>query len=454
MDFRLLGPFEARAGGQSISVGTRRQERLLLATMLLDAGHILSIDRLVDLLWGDAPPPSARGAIHTYIGRLRRTLAPHGVVIATRGDGYLVDPAGHTVDAADFVERAQHAANLLDQGERVRLLDAALALWRGPLLADLADDGLRHRLGAHLTELRLSTSELQADLRLGMGHHDRVIAALTSLTEQYPTRERLIALLMTALYRAHRQADATALFRGTRKILAAELGAEPGADLHALHTRILRNDTSLDRPPKPAYAVRIRDQWMPWKSAGHPALEFCNTYGAWNARPAPRAEWLHTYATLAVWAGYVDLADQQTVSRLIDEADRDPLQAAAVLAEARNLRAHLYACLTRPITPSSFDVVARYAEAAARESRYVRDGDGLGQWRLSESCGLRLPLYAAAGSAAELLADPRRYTVRRCPAAHCGWLYLDQSQLRQWCTMALCAPPERRHPDAERAICA
>lgn len=454
MDFRLLGPFEARAGGQPIAVGTRRQERLLLATMLLDAGHLVSIDRLVDLLWGGAPPRSARGAIHTYVGRLRHTLAPHGVVIATRRDGYLVDPAGHTVDTADFVEQAHHAANLLDQGERVRLLDAALALWRGPLLADLADDGLRHRLGAHLTETRISTCELLAELRLGMGHHDRVIAGLTSLAEQYPTRERLIALLMTALYRAHRQADAAALYRETRKVLVAELGAEPGADLQALHTRILRNDTSLDRPPMPAYAVRIRDQWLPWKSAGHPALEYCNTYAAWNAPATPSAEWLRTYATLAVWTGYVDLADQQTVSRLVDEANHDPRQASAVLAEARSLRTHLYACLTRPSAPSSFDVVAGYAEAAAKESRYVRDGDGLGQWRLSESCGLRLPLYAAARSAAELLADPRRYTVRRCPAVHCGWLYLDQSQLRQWCTMALCAPPERRHPDAERAICA
>jgi predicted RNA-binding Zn ribbon-like protein len=155
-----------------------------------------------------------------------------------------------------------------------------------------------------------------------------------------------------------------------------------------------------------------------------------------------------------VWAGYLDLADHQTVSRLVDEAKRDPLHAAAVLAEARTMRTHLYACLTRPDTRASFDIVAGYAEAAARESRFGRDSDGLGQWRLAESAGLRLPLYAAARSAADLLADPRRYTVRRCPSVECGWLYLDQSQLRQWCTMALCAPPDRRHPDAERALCA
>jgi len=454
MEFRLLGPFEASADGQPITVGIRRQERLLLATMLLDAGHVVPIDRLIDLLWAGDPPRSARSTIHTYVGRLRHTLAPYGVVIATRHDGYVFEAAGHTVDAADFVAQARHAADLLDQGERVRLLDAALGLWRGPMLADLADDVLRHRLGAHLTELRLSTYELLAEVRLAMGHHERVIAGLTGLAGQYPMRERLIALLMTALYRGHRQADALALYRDTRKVLVAELGAEPGAELQELHVQMLRNDASLDRPPKPAYAVRIRDQWLPWKAAGHPALEFCNTYAAWNGPPIPGGEWLRTYAVLAVWAGYVDLADPETVGLLVDEAERDTLQAAAVLAEARTLRAHLYACLTRPEAQSSFDIVARYAEEAAKQSRFGRDSDGLGRWRLAASAGLRVPLLAAARSAAELLADPRRYTVRRCPSVDCGWLYLDPSRLRQWCTMALCAPPGRRHPDAERALCA
>src|SRR5690349_5525480 len=174
MDFQLLGPFEARAGGRSIVVATRRQERLLLAVLLLEAGRVVSIDRLTHLLWPGQPPRSARGAIHTYVGRLRRTLAAYDVTIATHGDGYRFEPAGHRVDATDFLEVAQHAATLLDQGERVRLLDAALARWRGPLLADLADDELRHRLGAHLVDARLATYELLADIRLAMGHHDRV----------------------------------------------------------------------------------------------------------------------------------------------------------------------------------------------------------------------------------------------------------------------------------------
>jgi len=454
MEFQLLGPFQARVGGRPVAVGTRRQERLLLATLLLDAGRIVTVDRLTELLWDGDAPTSARGAIHTYVGRLRRTLAPHGVVIATRGDGYLVEPDGHTVDAAQFADQAHGAATMLDQGERVRLLDTALALWRGPLLDDLADDELRHRLGGQLTELRLATGELLGELRLDMGHHDRVLADLIGLSDRYPMRERLIALLMTALYRAHRQADAIELYQRTRKILVADLGVEPGADLQALQVRILRNDPDLERPPMPAYAVRVRDQWLPWRAGGHPALEFCNTYAAWNGPPAATAEWLRSYAALAVWTGYLDLADQPTVSRLIDEARRDAAEADAVLTEARTLRTHLYTCLTLPDAPASFDIVAGYAEAAAKVSRFARDRDGLGRWRLAESAGLRLPVYAAARTAADLLADPRRYTVRRCPSAECGWLYLDQSGLRQWCTMALCAPPDRRHPDAERALCA
>jgi predicted RNA-binding Zn ribbon-like protein len=228
---------------------------------------------------------------------------------------------------------------------------------------------------------------------------------------------------------------------------------EPGTELQALHVRILRNDPSLERPSKPAYAVRVRDEWLPWKAAGHPALEYCNTYAGWNSPPSPRVEWLRGYAVLAVWAGYLDLADQPTVTRLLDAAKRDPLTAAAVLDEARILRSHLYACLTRPDATESFEVVAGFAEAAAKESRFTRDDDGLGRWQVAGSAGLRIPLYAAARSAADLLADPRRFTVRRCPSVDCGWLYLDPSGLRQWCTMALCAPPGQRHPDATRALC-
>src|SRR5690242_8320604 len=187
MEFRLLGPFDARADGRPVPVGTRRQERLLLAALLLDGGHVVPVDRLIHVLWGDDDPPrSARAAIHTYMGRLRRTLTRHGVSIATRRDGYLLDVDGHTVDVAAFADLARRAGGAVDPSERVRLLERALAVWRGPLLADVVDDRLRDRLGAPLVELRLTSVERWAEARLEMGDHRLVLPDLTGLVAQYP----------------------------------------------------------------------------------------------------------------------------------------------------------------------------------------------------------------------------------------------------------------------------
>jgi SARP family transcriptional regulator, regulator of embCAB operon len=455
MDFRLLGPFDARVEGQSVQVGTRRQERLLLAALLLDAGRMVPVDRLIDLLWGDHDPPrSARAALHTYVRRLRQTLARYGASIATRGDGYLFEVDGHTVDVGEFAALARRASGALDPTERVRLLERALSLWRGPLLAGLVDDRLRHRLGAPLVELRLTSVELWAEARLEMGDHLLVLPDLTSLVDEHPTRERLIALLMTAMVRAARRTGAIELYQQTRKTLVAELGVEPGPELQELHRRILRNDPGLDRPPAPAFAVRVRDQWLPWKAGGHPALEFCNTYAGWGGRLTSGGDWLLSYRALAVWTGYVDLADEDTVTRLLDQGEREPANAAAVLEDARRLRVHLYTSLTEPADTASFAVVAGYAEAAVKVSRFGRDRDGLGQWRLTDAAGLRLPLYAAAKAGADLLADPRRYTVRRCPGVHCGWLYLDQSRLRQWCSMDICGRGAILRADVSEPACA
>jgi DNA-binding SARP family transcriptional activator len=454
MDFRLLGPFEARVGGRSIPVGTRRQERLLLAALLLDAGRLVPVDRLISLLWEDDPPRSARAAIHTYMARLRQTLTVYGVAVVTRRDGYLLEADGHTVDVSEFVDVVKRANAAVDPSERVRLFERALGLWRGPLLADLVDDRVRHRLGASLMELRLTSLETWAEARLAMGDHHLVLADLTGLVQEHPTRERLVGPLMTALFRAGRASDALEQYQKIRKTMVTELGVEPGPTLQDLHRRILRNDPSLDRPPAPAFAVRVRDQWLPWKAGGHAALEFCNTYAGWGGRLTADGDWLLSYRALAVWAGYVDLADDDTITRLLDGSERDPHGAAAILDEARRLRVHLYTCLTEPDDTTSFAVVASYAEAAAKVSQFGRDRDGLGQWRLADAAGLRLPLYAAAKAGADLLADPQRYTVRRCPGVHCGWLYLDQSRLRQWCSMDICGRGAILRPDAVEPACA
>jgi SARP family transcriptional regulator, regulator of embCAB operon len=439
MEFRLLGPFEARHDGQPVEVGRRRQERCLLAILLLEAGHLVPTDRLIDLLWNGDPPDSARGAVHTYIGRLRSSLGPHGVAIVTRGDGYLIEAGQHGVDVEEFGRSVHQATGEADPAERVRLLDRALGLWRGPLLAGLADEQLRRRLDGPLEELWLIGAELWADAQLALGRHELVIGDLAAVAGRHPTHERLVGSLMTALYRDARQADALALYRTTRRALVDGLGIEPGPELQELHRRILRNDHRLDRPRRPIYEVRVRDESLPWNVGGHPALEFCNTFAGWGMDPPlPGAEWLRGYRTLAVWAGHLGLVDDVAVNRVIELDRRSPDEAARVLDEARSLRTSLYACLTHADDRRAFDAVARCAEAAAKVQVFGRDADGRGRWQPNLAAGLRLPVHAAAWSAANLLADPRRLTIRVCPNERCGWLFLDETGMRRWCSLATC----------------
>lgn len=438
MEFQLLGPFEARHEGERVMLGARRQERCLLAILLLDAGRVVTTARLIDLLWNGSPPGSARGTVHTYIGRVRARLRPYGLLVETRHDGYMLDPGQHSIDAREFLNLVGEAAMAGDPGEQVRYYDRALALWHGPLLADVIDDELRGRLGGRFTELRLSALEQRAEGQLSMGLHERVLADLTALAHELPSRERLVVAQMTALYRSGRQADALELYRHARHVLVTELGIEPGPALATLHDRILRADRRLDRPPAPLYAVRVREEWLPWSTSGHPALEFCNTYAGWGSPGLPGAEWLRGYSTLAVWAGHMDLADDPLVDRLLQQARELPEEATAALEEARVFREQLYACLTDPHDARAFNAVAAVVQDAAGSAVFTRGEDGLGHWRLSPSAGLRLPLRATARSAAELLADPRRFTIRSCASDDCGWLFLDHSGRRRWCSLATC----------------
>ncbi|MFI8889058.1 BTAD domain-containing putative transcriptional regulator [Streptomyces paradoxus] len=438
MDFQLLGPFAARHEGRPVLLGSRRQERCLLAVLLLHAGHSVPTRRLIDLLWDDDPPASARATVHTYVGRLRAALRPYEVSVETRHDGYAVERGPHRIDAQEFTGLVGQAADARDPVERIGHYDRALALWRGPLLADVADDRLRSRLDGRLGELRLAAVERRAEAQLGMGLPERVVADLTPLLREHPARERLVAAQMTALHRTGRRADALRLYGRTRALLATDLGIEPDHALRTLHERMLSGDPRLDRPPGPVYAVRVDDQWLPWSTSAHPALEFCNTYAGWGGNRLPGSEWLLGYATLAVWTGHLDLIEDRQTARLREEALRRPDEAAAALDEARRFRTDLYACLTDPQDGRAFTAVARVVEEAAGLSVFTRGEDGLGRWQPSPSAGLRLPLYAVARAAGELLADPRRFTVRSCPGRDCGWLFLDESGRRRWCSLGTC----------------
>ncbi|SCF22434.1 DNA-binding transcriptional activator of the SARP family [Micromonospora viridifaciens] len=448
MEFRLLGTFEAYRDNQPVALSNRRQERCLLAVLLLDPGRLVRTDRLIDLLWNGRPPASARGAVHTYIGRLRAALAPYGVMISSRRDGYLMEADGHQIDVDEFSRLTHQASDATEPAERLPLLDRALALWRGPLLADTAHDELRERLHGPLEELRLTGVELRAEAQLALGQHARVAAELTPLVARHPTREQLVATLMTALYQGGRQAEALTLYQTTRHALVEHLGVDPGTRLREVHRRILRADHRLDRPGRRVYEVRVRGESLPWSVGGHPALDFCNTFAGWaHPAPLPGAEWLRSFRTLAVWAGHVGLVDDVAVTRLIELAGHDAREAAAVLDEARTMRARLYACLTDPNDHHAFDAMAHHAETAATVQVFRRGADGRGRWWPDLRAGLRLPVHAVAWSAAELLADPRRLTIRACPDPACGWLFLDGSGVRRWCSLGTCG-----RSDAE-ALC-
>jgi DNA-binding SARP family transcriptional activator/predicted RNA-binding Zn ribbon-like protein len=441
MEFRLLGSFQARHRGIPVQLRARRQERRLLAILLLDAGHVVTADRLAELLWDADDGATRRGTVQTYVGRLRAALRPYDIAVVRQGDGYAIDVDGHTIDISEFERLVGRVHRATDRGEQLRLCGAALELWRGELLADLFDDRLRNRLGRYLDEQRTTLHETRAEAMLELGHHAQVVTDVEPLVEELPTRERLVAILMTALYRCGRPGDAIREYRRCERAMAGSLDLTPGPDLQNLCGQIERADPRLDRPVTPVYQVRVRDQWLPWSVGGHPALDFCNTFAGWGGPRTPGDEWLRSYAALATWLGYADLADEHVVSRLIWQARQNPLEASSILDDARNLRSYLYASLTNRDDAHAFEVVGRYATAAAKLASFVRDQTGLGRWRLPlRPAGLRLPVHAVALAATELLGDARRYTVRACESPMCGWLFVDDSGRRRWCAVSTCSP--------------
>jgi len=248
MDFRLLGPVEAYSQQRPVRLG-RRRERCLLGLLLMEAGNVLTMDRLVALLWNDDPPPAAPRSVHAHVARLRAGLSPHGLRIVTAGTGYLADVDPREVDVHRFTAAVARAQALAHPAERAAVLGDALALWRGPLLAGVAGDELRERVGASVEGLRRLAVELRAQALLDGGAHEQVAAELPAQVAEHPTRERLVELLMVALYRGGRQAEALAVYRRTRELLVADLGVEPGPQLQRTHSRVLVRDPTLAAAP-------------------------------------------------------------------------------------------------------------------------------------------------------------------------------------------------------------
>ncbi|MFC7305456.1 BTAD domain-containing putative transcriptional regulator [Streptomyces monticola] len=245
----LLGPVTAATGGGGLAICGERQRRLL-ASLALSLGEVVPVERLVKDIWGDEPPRTASGQLQTAMWRLRRALEPADAdrtAFVTYPAGYQLDRSACTSDVAEFRTKAAEAKELHREGLRepaVERWEEALALWRGPALADVSGSALRAR-ATRLEEERLAALEQRISLEVELGRHARVIGELSDLVAQHPFRESLHAELMLALYQAGRQAEALAAFRRVRALLDQELGISPGARLVELERAILRQDRAL-----------------------------------------------------------------------------------------------------------------------------------------------------------------------------------------------------------------
>jgi DNA-binding SARP family transcriptional activator len=261
VEFRILGPLEVCRDGRPVHIGGAK-ERALLAILLLHAGEPVSVDRLIDELWGDSPPATARKSVQVRVAGLRRALDDD--VVLTTGDGYLVRSGPNQLDLHRFEQLLSDGSDALAAGDPTRALatlDEALALWRGPALADFAYESFAQPAIARLEELRAHALELRIQARLELGLDNRVIGELEELVVAHPFRERLRGQLMLALYREGRQAEALDVYGRTRAEFVAELGIEPGPMLRELQQAVLHQDPSLDRPqPAPERSILVAPQ--------------------------------------------------------------------------------------------------------------------------------------------------------------------------------------------------
>ena len=240
---RLLGPVQVVRAGREIRLGGPRP-RAVLALLVLEAGRVVPVGRLVEDVWRGSPPPGAAKTLRSYVSRLRALLNPDATLTA-RGGGYVLRLDPDLVDAVRFEQLVGAGQAVLSGGEAAAAAGRfrqALGLWRGRALADFCEVEPLAREAARLEELRLAAVEGRIEADIAVGLHAEVTGELEGLIAEYLLRERLWRLLVLALYRAERQADALAACRRARDMLAAELGLEPGEELRRLEQAVLRQE--------------------------------------------------------------------------------------------------------------------------------------------------------------------------------------------------------------------
>jgi DNA-binding SARP family transcriptional activator len=249
LEYRILGPVEVAGETGPLSLGGQKQ-RALLGLLILSAGTVVSTDRIVDQLWGEHPPKAVLASLQNFVSQLRRLLGADALV--RKPPGYMLRVGPEQVDLLRFESLIAEARGR-PAAERSQLIREALALWRGPPLADLAFETFALTEVRRLEELRLEALEERIDADLELGGGGELVGELEGLAAEHPLRERLRGQLMLALYRAGRQAEALQQYHDARRALVDELGLEPSPPLQQLYRSILRQEAGLQRaPPAPA----------------------------------------------------------------------------------------------------------------------------------------------------------------------------------------------------------
>jgi len=257
LHFSVLGAFRVDRDGHEVDLGPRLQ-RTLLAILVVDAGRVVPVDRLIDLLWREEPPATAIASVQVYISQLRRVLEPGrparapARVLVTQDPGYVLRAGGDQVDALRFRALARQAHDDLAAGQLAAAaarLEAALALWRGDPLPEFVGEPWAVAAVARLVEAHDLAAEDRIDAWLALGEHAQAAAELEAMVQARPLRERRWAQLITATYRCGRQGDALRAYQQCRAVLAGELGLEPGPGLRRLEAAVLAQDPALDWHP-------------------------------------------------------------------------------------------------------------------------------------------------------------------------------------------------------------
>lgn len=244
LSFHLLGRLEAYSDGVEVDLGPRKQ-RAVLALLLLNANRVVSTERLIDDLWGDFPPSTARAALQVYVAGLRKALGTDGATLRTRAPGYVLEVEEGALDLDRFAQLCAEAHESPDPERRAALLHEALELWRDEPLPELRAEPFSGAAVAQLEQLRLRALEERIDADLELGRDAALVTELEALVAEHPYREGLRAQLMLTLYRSGRQAGALDVYQAGRRALQDDLGLEPGKELRDLEAAILRQDEAL-----------------------------------------------------------------------------------------------------------------------------------------------------------------------------------------------------------------